>query len=80
MRVIDLTQSITENMPVYPGTEGPKLQPASTYEKDGFRETLLTIGGNEIVDVLDYRFYMMERKLRLQLQRAVFRTACQKDV
>lgn len=31
-------------------------------------ETLLTIGGNEIVDVLDYRFYMMERKLRLQLQ------------
>lgn len=33
-------------------------------------ETLLTIGGNEIVDVLDYRFYMMERKLRLQLQNA----------
>ena len=43
MRVIDLTQTITENMPVYPGTEGPKLQPASTCEKDGFRETLLTM-------------------------------------
>ena len=43
MRVIDLTQTITENMPVYPGTEGPKLQLASTYEKDGFKETLLTM-------------------------------------
>lgn len=43
MRVIDLTQTITENLPVYPGTEGPKLEPASTYEKDGFRETLLTM-------------------------------------
>lgn len=30
-------------------------------------ETLIAIGGNEIVDVLDYRFYMMESVLRLQL-------------
>jgi len=30
-------------------------------------ETLLTIGGNEIVDVLDYRFYMMERVLKVRL-------------
>lgn len=43
MKVIDLTQTITEDMPVYPGTEGPKLHPASTYEKDGFKETLLTM-------------------------------------
>ena len=43
MKVIDLTQTIEERMPVYPGTEGPRLEPASTYERDGFRETLLTL-------------------------------------
>lgn len=43
MKIIDLTHTIRENMPVYPGTEPPKLEPASTYEKDGFRETLLTM-------------------------------------
>lgn len=43
MKIIDLTHTINENMPVYPGTEPPKLEPASTYEKDGFRETLLTM-------------------------------------
>lgn len=41
MRVLDLTHSIKEKMPVYPGTEQPKLIPASNYEKDGFKETLL---------------------------------------
>ncbi|MGN0373712.1 MAG: cyclase family protein [Enterocloster sp.] len=43
MKVIDLTHTITENMPVYPGTEPPGLQPANTYEKDGFKETRLTM-------------------------------------
>lgn len=43
MKVIDLTHVISEDMPVYPGTEGPKLQPANTYEKDGFKETLMTM-------------------------------------
>ena len=43
MKVIDLTHTIREDMPVYPGTEPPKLQPASTYEKDGFQETLYTM-------------------------------------
>lgn len=37
----DLTHVIKENMPVYPGTERPKLSTANTIEKDGFRETLL---------------------------------------
>ena len=41
MKVIDLTHSIQETMPVYPGTEQPKLIPANSYEKDGFKETLL---------------------------------------
>lgn len=42
MKVIDLTQMISADMPVYPGTEQPKLTVANTYEKDGFRETLIT--------------------------------------
>ncbi len=41
MRVIDLTHTIQEGMPVYPGTEGPSFTPANSYEKDGFKETLL---------------------------------------
>ena len=41
MKVIDLTHTIRENMPVYPGTEPPELLPASTYEKNGYKETLI---------------------------------------
>ena len=41
MKVIDLTHTIRENMPVYPGTEPPKLSPTSSYESDGFKETLM---------------------------------------
>lgn len=43
MNIIDLTHLISTDMPVYPGTEKPKLTPATTIEKDGFRETLLTM-------------------------------------
>ena len=41
MKVLDLTHLIQPGMPVYPGTESPKFHPASNYEKDGFKETLL---------------------------------------
>ena len=41
MQVIDLTHTIREDMPVYPGTEGPRLLPANSYERDGFKETLV---------------------------------------
>lgn len=43
MKIIDLTHTISEEMPVYPGTERPRLEMANTYEKDGFRETLMTM-------------------------------------
>ena len=43
MKVIDLTHTIMENMPVYPGTDPPILEPGSTYEKDGFKETKITM-------------------------------------
>ena len=41
MKVIDLTHIIKEDMPVYPGTDTPKMIPANSYEKDGFKETLM---------------------------------------
>ena len=41
MKVIDLTHTIRERMPVYPGTDAPRFIPANSYEKDGFKETLL---------------------------------------
>ncbi len=41
MKVIDLTHTIKEDMPVYPGTDTPRFIPANSYEKDGFKETLL---------------------------------------
>lgn len=46
MKIIDLTHTITEDMPVYPNTERPKLKTTNTYEVDGFRETLLTLGSH----------------------------------
>lgn len=41
MKVIDLTHTIKEDMPVYPGTDTPKFLQANSYEEDGFKETLL---------------------------------------
>lgn len=41
MKSSDLTHTISEDMPVFPGSETPKLTTKSTYEKDGFKETLL---------------------------------------
>ena len=43
MKIIDLTHYISEDMPIYPGTETPKLKTANTYEKDGFKETLMVM-------------------------------------
>ena len=43
MRILDLTHTISERMPVYPGTELPALKQANSYEKDGFKETLLCL-------------------------------------
>ena len=43
MKVIDLTHVIEANMPVYPGTEPPTLESANTYEKDGFKETKISM-------------------------------------
>ena len=41
--VLDLTHTIAEGMPVYPGTEPPSLRQANTVAKDGFAEKLLSM-------------------------------------
>lgn len=41
--VLDLTHTLAEGMPAYPGTEPPTLRPANTVAKDGFAEKLLTM-------------------------------------
>ena len=41
MRVYDLTHTVRTGMPVYPGTEPPSIRPASSFERDGYRESAL---------------------------------------
>jgi arylformamidase len=43
MKVTDLTHIIYPDMPVFPGTEQPILQEANTIDKDGFRESKITM-------------------------------------
>jgi kynurenine formamidase len=43
MKIIDLTHPITENMPMYPGTDAPTLHIAFNHNEYGFMETLLTL-------------------------------------
>lgn len=41
MRIIDLSHTIHADMPVYPGTASPILEPANSIARDGFAETML---------------------------------------
>ena len=41
MKIYDLTHTIRNDMPVYPGTEQPRLTTVCTIEEVGYRETLL---------------------------------------
>lgn len=41
MKAIDLSHTINELMPVFPGSEKPQLTTVASYEKDGYRETLI---------------------------------------
>lgn len=43
MKLVDMTHLIKEDMPVFPGTEKPILKTANTIEKDGFKETLMSM-------------------------------------
>ena len=43
MKIIDLTHPISENMPMFPGIEPPKLQVAYKHEEFGFMETYISL-------------------------------------
>lgn len=43
MKIIDLTHTITEGMPVFPGSEQPQLSTVASYEMDGYHETLISM-------------------------------------
>ncbi len=43
MKAVDLTYTVEEGMPVYPGTEPPKIIDATTVAVEGFAEKLLTL-------------------------------------
>ncbi|MGM9661761.1 MAG: cyclase family protein [Oscillospiraceae bacterium] len=43
MKLYDLTHVLSENTPVYPGTEPPRLSPAASVEREGYQETLLRL-------------------------------------
>ncbi|WP_320170236.1 cyclase family protein [Maridesulfovibrio sp.] len=43
MKLLDLTHPITENMPVFPGSPLPKLQPIAAVETEGYREHSISI-------------------------------------
>jgi len=42
-QVIDLSHPITQQMPVYPGTQSPKITPVNTLDHDGFLEHSITM-------------------------------------
>ena len=46
MKTIDLTRTIEQGMPVFSGTEPASLSVVNTYEKDGFRETMISISSH----------------------------------
>jgi len=43
MSVVDLSQSLSASMPVYPGTEPPRFVEATTIEREGFAEKLISL-------------------------------------
>ncbi|HSX23616.1 MAG TPA: cyclase family protein [Candidatus Saccharimonadales bacterium] len=44
MPIVDLTVSLNEQTPVYPGDPAVRVKQAGTYEKDGYRDHVLTLG------------------------------------
>ncbi len=46
MTAIDLTYTISENISLYPGARGPKLETIAYSAKNGYNETLLTLASH----------------------------------
>lgn len=43
MKIIDLSHSVTPDMPVYPGTEAPVFNESHSIKEQGFRERMITM-------------------------------------
>ena len=65
MKIIDLTQTISNTMPVYPGTAAARLELVNTYETDGFRETLLAMTSHTGTH-MDAPFHLFGEGARLE--------------
>lgn len=72
MRVIDLTHTIKEDMPVYPGTGTPKLLPANSYEENGFKETLVSFYSHTGTHVTRRRTCLRTGRRSMRLRRSSF--------
>ena len=46
MKIIDLTHTLTGDIPVYPGDPPPRLTPCATIEERGFRQLSIEIGSH----------------------------------
>lgn len=44
--IIDLTHTITPDMPMYPGSAAPTIEPTGSLTRNGYRETRLTIASH----------------------------------
>mgnify|MGYP003592190887 CR=1 FL=1 len=45
-KIVDLTRTVCASMPMFPGSEKPKLAAIASCSKDGFSETLLTLSSH----------------------------------
>ncbi len=50
MKIIDLTHSIDENMPMYPGDDAPQLHVAYSHEEFGY---IISVDGLSFTDPTD---------------------------
>ena len=46
MEVIDLSHAILPEMPVFPGDPAPRIEPATSIEREGFATSLFTMGSH----------------------------------
>ena len=51
MKIIDLTHQIAESMPMYPGTDAPKLHVAYNHDEHGFKETLISMFSHTVTHI-----------------------------
>lgn len=64
MKYLDLTHTIKENMPVYPGDPSPEIKQVGFMEKDGFNDTQIKLGTHTGTHI-DAPFHMIKNGKRL---------------